>query len=386
MPDPRRITDVAIDCAIHMLPEPSNGWRNLIPPKDLGAMVSSGSGQITLQALVAQFHYDGKPANETLVNYYNMCKHRFMLSEPWSVIYGEAIVNCWAAVVTIARRKNLQDFVGMYMELLDMWASTCALMESDRKVMHAGCRSWGFNPSSNGITSMWLMATRRKKIPRPGSSAYGVAGKDDNWGWLVRNAWMSSSVFYTAASKWYGKDHNWLLLNMPKWNARTEMCLYGWADGSRLWTMGDEEVELDDEDSNSNTPGILAAGVLGGQVVSLPPWPAKDAHGNEIKHLRQTAVFADIDGNPRHGWILYHSALGGKPIGSYLVSEIPPYKPDELIFAVRIPSDFGVVKNWTSLRVNNVPVVPSEPADVPMPSTTKSHRSFFDILKKLWPF
>ena len=85
MPDPREITDAAIDCAIHDLPEPRHGWRAHIPPENLGAMVDAGSGQIGLQALVASLQYGPRPAAiRTLENYARLCPRRFMLSEPWS--------------------------------------------------------------------------------------------------------------------------------------------------------------------------------------------------------------------------------------------------------------------------------------------------------------
>ena len=108
MPGPRETTDVAIDSALHRLPEPANGWRALVPPEDLGAMVDAGSGQITLQALVALLWY-GKPqersfATRALHRYADLCWSRWMLSEPWSDIYGRAIVCCWLAVVLIAER------------------------------------------------------------------------------------------------------------------------------------------------------------------------------------------------------------------------------------------------------------------------------------------
>ena len=70
MPAPRERTDAAIDCALHGLPEPANGWRDLLPPEDLGSMVDKGSGQIGLQALVASLHYGPKPYAVRTLNTY----------------------------------------------------------------------------------------------------------------------------------------------------------------------------------------------------------------------------------------------------------------------------------------------------------------------------
>lgn len=79
--EPRVKTDIAIDSALHQLPEPANGWRDLIPPENLGAMVDSGSGQITLQALVASLWYGPRPAAVRSLNRYaDLCPSRFMLS------------------------------------------------------------------------------------------------------------------------------------------------------------------------------------------------------------------------------------------------------------------------------------------------------------------
>lgn len=332
MSGPRNVTDVAIDCAIHGLPEPNNGWRNLIPAYDLGAMVSSGSGQITLQALVASLWYDGQKAVKTLENYERICRTRFMLSEPWSKIYGRAIVNCWAATVLIARKKGFVDLATRFAGLLDTWAATCALMESDGLIMAAGCRSWGWPIGVGGFHETWGRACGSLVIPAPGSAKYGKPGVDDDWGWLSRCEYLAKDVYCQAAAGWKGKDPLWIVANAPRWAARTTMELIGWKDGSRLWLMGSDQVELVDEDENSNTPGVLLAGVLNHKKVELPPYPA-----NGITHLRQTQVFADIDGSPRDGWVLTHSHLG-EELGAagYRLSRVVGYKPDEVIFRIRI--------------------------------------------------
>ncbi|MGM8992718.1 hypothetical protein ACTFES_07265, partial [Campylobacter jejuni] len=69
-----------IDSALHGLPEPRTGWRNHLPPEDLGAMKDAGSGQITLQAIVALLWY-GNPSERaravrTLENYAALCPTR----------------------------------------------------------------------------------------------------------------------------------------------------------------------------------------------------------------------------------------------------------------------------------------------------------------------
>lgn len=339
---PRIKTDIAIDCALHNLPDPKNGWRDLVPPLDLGSMVSAGSGQIGLQGLVALLHYDKNKAISTLNNYYEMCKGgRFMLSEPWSGIYGYAIVACWLATVIIAERQGLTDLASKYRSLLSTWAATCALMESNGLVMAAGCRSWGLCDYKRiGFHYMWAVASGKKNAVKNGKP-----GVDDDWGWRDRCLFLGQDIIRQESVKWLNKSPEWIIGNCTKWGARTEMCLYGWSDGSRLWTMGDDDVALDDEDANSNTPGLLLAGVLGGEPVTLPAWPcftySNKTKVEPISHLRQTNVFADIDGNWNTGWTLYHSHLGSEWNSSMgkMVSTVWPYKPNELIFAIRIPGD-----------------------------------------------
>ena len=156
------------------------------------------------------------------------------------------------------------------------------------------------------------------------------------------------------------------------------MQLLGWQDGSRLWIMGDDEPGLDDEDQNSNTPGLLAAGVLGGRVIALPKWP-DPATG--VTRLRQTNVMADLDGDPAHGWTLFHSHLGEKQIGTGFTTSLPPYTASPLAFWVECPAGSTV---W-NIRVPGEVVHPPEP--IPLPTepgnNTNVHRRE-TFLQKLW--
>lgn len=316
MPGPREVTDVAIDSALHRLPEPANGWRSLVPPEDLGAMVDSGSGQITLQALVALLWY-GSPkerafAARALHHYADLCWSRWMLSEPWSGIYGRAIVACWLAVILIAERLGDGALAARYRELLRGYCATARLMEAQALgkiwMLSAGCRSWGHAVEGHSLTTSWRVASGRAEPPGAGSPAYGQPGAYDDWGWIHRAERLGLSTLRAAAATYpAGQAIEILLGAAPRWAARTEMQLLGWADGSRLWLMGDDEAGFDDEDPNGNTPGYLAAGVLGGRLIALPRWP-NPVDGSE--RLRQTNSRADLDGAPDLGWTLWHSHLG----------------------------------------------------------------------------
>ncbi len=382
MAEPRKLTDVAIDCALHALPEPQNGWREHLPPEDLGAMKDAGSGQITLQAIVALLWY-GKGAERgravrTLTNYADLCPRRIGLSEPWSWIYFAAIVSNWLAVVVIAERIGERELARRFRHLLSIWAGTCALMAVHGVVLMAGCRGWGHEVHGGGWDSLWAFARGSKDPPKPGKKGYGEPGASDDWGWINRCAWIGLLELRSAATPFLGRDWSSLLPSIPRWGARTEFQLLGWEDGSRLCIMGDDESGFDDEDPNGNTPGLLAAGVLGGKIVTLPKWP-NPYDGAE--RLRQTNCQADIDGDPAHGWTLFHSHLGEKQIGTGFTTSLPPYTASPLTFWAECPAGSTV---W-NIRVPGEVVYPPEP--IPSPTepgnNTNVHRRE-TFLQKLW--
>ena len=370
--EPRKITDVAIDAALHQLPEPTNGWRNQIPPEDLGAMKDAGSGQITLQACIASLHYgDRASAVWTLTNYAELCPRRFGLSEPWSWIYFKAIVCNWLAVVVIAERIGEHSLAEKFRRLLEMWAGTCELMAVRGVVLAAGARGWGHPIHGGGWDDLWAFANGSKDPAKPGKKGYGIPGAIEDWGWLNRCAHIGLGELRSAASPYLGRDWRSLLPSIPRWGARTEMQLLGWEDGSRLWLMGDDEPGFDDEDANGNTPGLLAAGVLGGRIVALPKWP-NPFDGKE--RLRQTNCAADLDGDPTHGWTLFHSHLGEKKLGSGFTTSLPPYTASPLAFWVLVESGSLVwsVKYPGSVIHPEPPPVPEPGTNVPAPGKKPS--------------
>lgn len=363
--EPRKLTDQAIDSALHGLPEPRTGWRNHLPPEDLGAMKDAGSGQITLQAIVALLWY-GNPSERaravrTLENYAALCPTRFMLSEPWSLIYGKAIVCNWLAVVLIAERKGELALARKFRGLVATWAGTCALMEVRGKVLAAGCRCWGHEVTGGGWDDLWSWAKGISEPPRFGSRAYGPPGEQDDWGWLNRCARLALYELRSAAGPFVLRNWETLLSMIPRWGARTEMQLLGWEDGSRLWLMGDDEAEADDEDENGNTPGFLAAGVLGGRMVTLPRWP--NPFDGQTR-LRQTGCKADLDGSPALGWTLMHSHLGERKVAGGYLSRVEPYTASALVFWQHCPAGSA---EWTDkLAAGPLPPI-TEPVVVTVP-------------------
>ena len=381
MPGPREITDVAIDSALHALPEPQNGWRNHIPPEDLGQMLSAGSGQITLQALVASLRYGPKPdAVRKLTTYSTICLLRFMLAEPWSGIYSEAIVNCWAATVKIAREVSEPALANLFVVLLELWARTCRGMEAsaDGKVwvIPASCRSWGFPPEGDGTTALWRIASGRVAPPSPGSARYGTPGAYDNYGWLLRSEYLCLAIFRAAAAKFPAETSIAALFptGSELWAARVDMQLVGYADGSRIWVMGSDEPEFVDDDPNGNTPGRLIGGVLRRRVVSYPRWPNPP---DGLEHLRQVNCRGDVDGSPAKGWTIWHSHLGdarGKNPATGeagFVTFVPPYLDAPLLFHYLIRAG---ERRWLRLYPNEntqpgLPKPPATPPTTPPPSS-----------------
>lgn len=357
MPAPRERTDAAIDCALHGLTEPANGWRDLLPPEDLGSMVSEGSGQIGLQALVASLHYGPKPyAVRTLNTYADLSTTRIGLSEPWSWIYFSAIVNCWLATVRIAEATGERELARKFRRLVATWAGTCALMDVGGRVVMAGARGWGHQIKGGGWDDLWQIAAGKRDPVRPGSNRYGTPGAYDDWQWLARCASVCVDILRSEAAPYLGRDWRSLLASVPRWGARSEYQLLGWQDGSRLSIMGD--------DPNGNTPGLLIAGVLGGKVVALPKWP-NPLDGTQ--RLRQTKCKASVDGDPSHGWTLFHSHLGEKRIGSGFTTSLPAYTASPLAFWVSIPAGSD---EWVDMMPG--PHVPPDPvpdsgATVPNP-------------------
>lgn len=377
--EPRKLTDQAIDSALHGLPEPRTEWRNHLPPEDLGAMKDAGSGQITLQAIVALLWY-GNPSERaravrTLENYAALCPTRFMLSEPWSLIYGKAIVCNWLAVVLLAERKGELALARKFRGLIATWAGTCALMEVRGKVLAAGCRCWGHEVTGGGWDDLWSWAKGIGEPPRFGSRAYGPPGEQDDWGWLNRCARLALYELRAAAGPFVLRNWETLLSMIPRWGARTEMQLLGWADGSRLWLMGDDEAEADDEDENGNTPGFLAAGVLGGRMVTLPRWP--NPFDGQTR-LRQIGCKADLDGSPSLGWTLMHSHLGERKVAGGYLSRIEPYTASPLVFWQHCPAGST---EWTDkLAAGPLPPI-TEPVVVTVPPRPTKRRRWWEVWK-----
>jgi hypothetical protein len=369
----KELAGQALDCAIHDLPEPRSPWREAVPPENLGKMLSDGSANIPLFALVATLWFGIIAwAAAVLRTYAAVCRKRFMLAEPWSLKYGQMIVLSWAAVVYIARRRGDPELADLFMQLLRSFFGTARLMAA--KLEHAppgatkgekarvgsmvvcmpGCRSVGEHLGlASGIDELYAigMGAAPKKSPNP-------PGTRDDQGWTARAQLRLLSILREAAQDFRGDlTVQQILERTPRWAAREAYTLYGWADGSRLGTMGKDEPEVVDEDDNGNTLGSLARGIFKGRFVVAPI---------ALTRIRQKSVKADIDGNPLIGWLLKHSMLGDQraPDGDFLTF-IPPYREAALEFAILIPE--GNPDGWTFLNFDGEPTAPPAPPASPAP-------------------
>lgn len=384
----------ALDCALHGLPEPGKDWRNLLPPEGWGAALAAGSANIPLMAIVGCLIYGPRAwAVRVLLDYARICWSRWCLAEPWSRIYGAAIFTAWAVVAKIARQIGERELEAAFLKLLAAFAGTSRLMESRLTSLPAsaskyerqrlgtflvcipGCRSWGLSPElEGGFSDVHNVGMNRLSPAVPGSRAYGQAGQVDDWGWIPRALFQCRDilveVYRPFAAGATGRD---FVASIPRWAAREDYTLFGWADGSRLGIMGADEPERRDEDDDNNTPGTLLKGVLGGKLVVAPRFPDPLSG---LEHLRQTAVEADIDGNASSGWSLWHSKLGERraPDGGFL-TRVEPYTGSPLEFAILIPA--GDPAGWRYLTpggIPNEPAPPPTPPPAPAPAEPTSWR------------
>ena len=263
----------------------------------------------------------------------------------------------------IAERIGERALAEKFRRLLAMWAGTCALMAVRGVVLAAGARGWGHPIHSGGWDDLWAFAGGSKDPAKPGKKGYGNPGSIEDWGWLNRCAYIGLAELRAAASPYLGRDWSSLLPSIPRWGARTEMQLLGWADGSRLWIMED--------DPNGNTPGLLIAGVLGGRIVALPAWPNPY---NGLERLRQTKCTASVDGSPDTGWTLFHSHLGAKQIGTGFTTSLPAYTASPLAFWVLCPAGSTVweIKYPGAVLHPEPPTIPEPGTNVPAPGKKPS--------------
>jgi hypothetical protein len=84
-----------------------------------------------------------------------------------------------------------------------------------------------------------------------------------------------------------------------------------------------------------------------------------------MTRLRQTKCNASFDGDPEHGWTLFHSHLGEKKIGDGFTTSLPEYTASPLAFWVLCPEGSLV---W-EVKYPGAVVHPQEPAPVPDPGT-----------------
>lgn len=404
MPADHEISAHALELAVHGRPEPTvlraggKSWRTLIATKGWETASGPGSGNIPKEATAAYVGHakPGAERNDSLermFEYYQVSRRIFWLSEPDSVIYAGKIESADAAVVHLAGKIGARDLADAARALLRQSAERSCLMRAvlrsadlapnpkssaddraryqralDRNVgkllvCRAGARSWGHVMHvESPLTSVARMVFDGV-TPRLDQDKVGRIDGSDITARIIAKLWpifreaFEDARRMTVAELVDSAVRTWA-------PARGPFQYIGWQDGSRLCVMGRDQDEFVDEDTNSNTPAILAFGIIGGKLVALPEWPAPNSGDN---HIRQTNTEGDVDlSADRSRLTLLHSHAGRERVthGSRDLwrTTLPLPDPDRRLF--HLLSEPG--RPWRSL-LNQVEPPVDPPVDPPPP-------------------
>lgn len=348
MPADHEISAHALELAIHGRGEPTvlraggKSWRTLAAGKGWETASGAGSANIPAEASAALLGHarPGRELDEAIdlnTERFEISQRRWWLAEPDSIIYSGKIESSDAGVVFLADRIGARDLADAARRQLRESAERSCLMRAilrddflapnpkssaDNRtrytkalsrnrgrliVCRAGCRSWGHvlhveSPMTSVARMIFDGVT-----PRFDGSRVGDVDGSDTTARIIARLWPIFREAFEDARRMSVAEL--VESAMSGWSpARGPFQYIGWSDGSRLCIMGSDEVELKDEDTNSNTPGILAFGILKGRLVALPEWPAPNS-GDD--HIRQTNVFGDVDLTPDASALsLLHSHAG----------------------------------------------------------------------------
>lgn len=298
----------ALDIAIHNMgtSPPLDQWRRLIP-SHWNTANGGGSANIPLMAAVAA--YTKEPTDkhaELMLQYTKLALHHFMLSEPFSWTYSSAIVTSWLQAYRVASKHgykelltNLESLLRIYFSLLKKMVGHPRVMQDpnreDQKQMKApvsilcGNRSWGHGYGLGYLNGAWLFTNeaihgRVKKI--------GNVGVPDGFAFVTRA--IKHPEFQALIHLfWSEAGDPWYEINRAKATSnRVPFQFFRWSNGDALAIMGGNEDDYVDEDTNSNTPGVLAYGCIDGVLHMMPRWPdPKTGH----TRVRQKGIKADVD-------------------------------------------------------------------------------------------
>lgn len=329
MADRHELAANALECAVFGLPEPRTDWKREIPTRDWKTARAGGSPNINGMAAAADLYYaSSRRARDVAAERMRECarfnRQQWMLAEPETGIYRQWHLNYWAATVQIARGLGMDDLANQFMWLLEEDAERSALMaatlessrihpnnQADRElyrkignalsahvgdeiICRMGARSWGSGGSgSYGVDMPWQQVARSVLFDAPFPPTKGNPGDLGGFHHTMRVAKRLMPIFRSAATEAKSLSVEALVDRSLHWSpSHTGFQYLGWEDGSRLCVMGIDEPAFRDDDPNSNTPGVLAYGVVGGRMCYLPEWP--NPWNGDVK-IRQTNMRADID-------------------------------------------------------------------------------------------
>lgn len=410
---PHEHAQLALDCALHGLPEPDVPWRACLPsnPFTLGAdgrgyLGTGRSPNIETMALAAWLLFiaagtapkkEKEPALRSASDLLIANRRCFKLNEFGSVIYSAWTLVAWGGIIRACAQMGENALAVGFRELLTEWfaLARASLAECPKNGLHVnveyqirdgktavmdesksagkqvvticGERSWGHGHGlPHAHHGLARVAFRIEEPPYKQAKA-NPPGQID--GWIERAFVLLTDLFRECAAPavaaynagdWRG------LAALLKYPTSQPCELRCYEDGSRVFIEGGDEPEVVDEDDNSNTPrlALLAVYRTPPLIRSLPDWPAPNGGDTRI---RQKNIVSDIDRLvDGGGWLLLHSDVGTERAGDRWASRAPdPVSPLVARFTC-----FGAGDGWVLTRPRPVPETPVEPAPVePAPAT-----------------
>lgn len=354
------LAQLALDAALHGLPEPEVPWRTGLPSnpfflgKDGRGYLSTGrSANIDTMNVAAWVCFVASgiaPKKErglaiaAAADLLKANRAIFMLNEFGSTTYSGWTLLGWGALAWGLELLGENLLALGFRELLTQWLAlarasmaTCPTeglhvgveytgKSGSREVLNesksagkmvvtvCGERSWGHGHGLGYVHHAIARVAFGMEKPKP-ARQLPDPGRLDGWQEraIVRLAAVLASCAspaqrYFAAGDWQG------IVSLLKYPSANPCELRAYSDGSRIFIEGGDEAEPVDEDDNSNTPRLALIAVYRTPplIRSLPPWPAPNTGDTRI---RQTGIWSDIDRDVHgNGWVLMHSHVGDEHV------------------------------------------------------------------------
>jgi hypothetical protein len=350
------LAQLALDAALHGLPEPEVPWRTQLPAKPFylgrdgrGYLSTGRSANIETMAVAAWLMFVAagiaprkeraaaiRAASDLLL----ANRACFMLNEFGSTTYSGWPLIAWGVAARAAELLGETALSLGFRELLTQWfaLARASMAPCPADGLHVGVeytgksgsrevldesksagkmvvticgeRSWGHGHGLGYVHHTLARIAFSMEQPKP-VRQLPDPGRLDCWQEraLARLAPLFITCAAPAMKRFAVADWPGIVALLKYPTAQPcELRLYG--DGSRVFIEGGDEPEPADEDDNSNTPRIALMAVYRTppRILSLPAWPAPNTGDTRI---RQTAVWSDVDRDVHGGgWVLLHSEIG----------------------------------------------------------------------------